>query len=139
MSKGIIKYCYRKRIKDRGIRWKERYHERSLRLKKRFKKSLGEGSYKRWEGHDYTTNSDYFIVVGPAVTKEFEKRFFAGIKKLPDDPKAKVYAPSGEYFVNIVSAYSHASDKWGVPFPKGVTNYSVNDLAGIDIPRHVKG
>ena len=139
MSKGIIKYSYRKRIKDRGIRWKERYHERSLRLKKRFKKSLGEGSYKRWEGHDYTTNSDYFIVVGPAVTKEFKKRFFAGIKKLPDDPKAKIYAPAGEYFTSSKAALSHASDKWAIPFPKEAPNYTVNDLANIEIPRHVKG
>ena len=128
-----------KRIKDRGIDWKEHYHERSQRLKDRFDKDLGPNCYKRWEGHDYTTNSDYFVVVGPALTKNLEKRFFSGIKKLPDNPKAKIYAPSGEYFSSLSSAFTHANEKWAVEYPRGVHNYTVNDLAGIDIPRHVKG
>jgi len=134
-----IKYAGRKRIKDRGIEWKEHYHERSQKLKERFERDLGQGSYKRWEGHDYTTNSDYFVVVGPALTKEGKKRFFSGVKKLPDDPKAPVYAPSGEYFSTIEAAFSHANDKWGIIFPKGVPHYTMEDLARIKIPRHVKG
>lgn len=136
---NVIKEAGRKRIKDRGINWKEKYHEKSIGLKKKFEKEIGNQAYMRWEGHDYTTNSDYFVVVGPAVTKELKKRYFAGIKKLPDDPKAKVYAPSGEYFSTIVGAYSHASDKWRVPFPKGVPYYDLSHLEGVDIPRHVKG
>ena len=134
-----IKYAGRKRIKDRGIEWKEHYHERSQKLKERFERDLGQGSYKRWEGHDYTTNSDYFVVVGPALTKEGKKRFFSGVKKLPDDPKAKIYAPSGEYFSTIEAAFSHANDKWGIIFPRDVPHYTMNDLARIKIPRHVKG
>jgi len=134
-----IKYAGRKRIKDRGIEWKEHYHERSQKLKERFERDLGKGSYKRWEGHDYTTNSDYFVVVGPALTKEGKKRFFSGVKKLPDDPKAKIYAPSGEYFSTIEAAFSHANDKWGIIFPRDVPHYTMNDLARIKIPRHVKG
>lgn len=133
------KYAGRKRIRDRGIEWKERYHERSFRLKKRFQKDIGPLSYMRWEGHDYTTDSDYFVIVGPSLTKEGHKRFFAGVKKLPDDPEAKVYAPSGEYFTSSVSAFSHAAEKWGVEFPKGAPNYSVDQLIPIEIPRHVKG
>lgn len=136
---SLNKIAYRKRIKDRGIKWEEAYHERSKGLKKKMDKELGPMAYIRWEGHDYSTNSDYFIVVGPAVTKDLKKRFFAGIKKLPDDPKAKVYAPSGEYFISSVAAFSHASEKWAIPFPKGAPNYTLNDLARIDIPRHVKG
>ena len=132
------KYAGRQRIKDRGIDWKEGYHERSMSLKKKFDKSL-PGAYKRWEGHDYTTDSDYFVVVGPAITQDGQKKFFSGIKKLPDDPKAKIYAPSGEYFSTSVGAYSHATDKWGVQFPKGTPNYSTSELANVDIPRHVKG
>ena len=93
----------------------------------------------RFEGHDYTTDSDYFIIVGPSLTREGRKAFFAGIKKYPDDPKSKVYAPSGEYFSNSVSAFSHASDKWGIQFPKNVPNYSVDQLVNIKIPRHIKG
>ena len=133
------KYAGRKRIKDRGIEWKQRYHQRSNRLKKRFEKDIGPMSYFRWEGHDYTTDSDYFIIVGPSLTKEGHKRFFSGIKKLPDDPKAKVYAPSGEYFTSSISAITHAGEKWAVPFPKGATNYSADQLLSVDIPRHVKG
>ncbi len=133
------KFAGRQRIKDRGIEWKPAYHERSMRLKERFEKDLGPLAYIRWEGHDYTTDSDYFIIVGPSLTKEGRKRFFSGIKKLPDDPKAKVYAPSGEYFTSSVSALSHASEKWGVPFPKGAPNYSEAQLMAIEIPRHVKG
>ena len=134
-----IKIAGPRRIKDRGIDWKEAYHKRSERLKERFEKDLGPLSYIRWQGHDYTTNSDYFVVVGPAVTKDLKKRFFAGIKKLPDDPKAKVYAPSGEYFSSIKGAFSHASDKWAVPIPRNSINYTLSHLAGIEIPRHVKG
>jgi len=134
-----VKLAYRKRIKDRGINWKEHYHERSQRLKIRFEKDIGPGSYVRWEGHDYTTNSDYFVIVGPSLTKDGKKKFFSGVKKLPEDPKAKVYAPSGEYFSTIVGAFSHASNKWAIPFPKGSPQYSVSDLMDIEIPRHVKG
>lgn len=135
----LHKFSGRQRIKDRGIEWKEHYHEKSQRLKKRFDKNLGPFSYIRWEGHDYTTNSDYFIIMGPSLTKEGRRRFFAGIKKLPDDPEAKVYAPAGEYFTSSTAALSHASDKWAIPFPKGAPNYTESQLMGIEIPRHVKG
>lgn len=133
------KQAGRQRIKDRGIKWEPRYHERSMRLKDRFEKDIGPLSYIRWEGHDYTTDSDYFVIVGPSLTREGRKRFFSGIKKLPDDPKAKVYAPSGEYFTSSKAAFSHASEKWAIPFPKEAPNYTVDQLMGIEIPRHVKG
>jgi len=135
------KTASRKRIRDRGIKWEYHYRDRSMPLKKRFDSDIGPGSYHRWEGHDYTTNGDYFIVVGPAITKNGQKRFFSGIKRLPPrhEKDRKIYAPSGKYFNSILSALSHASDMWGVPFPRGQTNYSVNDLIGIKIPRHVKG
>jgi len=129
----------RKRIKDRGIRWKEHYHERSLPLKKRFNKDIGPGSYYRWEGHDYTTDSDYFVVVGPAVQKHGQKSFFAGIKKYPPKwERKKVYAPSGKYFNNIMSALSHTSKMWGVTMPQNQQEYNTVDLANVKIPRHVK-
>lgn len=129
----------RKRIKDRGIEWKEHYGEKSVGLKKKFDEEIGPISYMRWEGHDYSTNGDYFIVVGPAITADEDKKFFSGIKRLPDDPTKTVYSPSGEYFENSHAAFSHASDKWGVPFPKGSPKYDHNVLMNIDIPRHVKG
>ena len=129
----------RKRIKDRGIKWVEHYGEKSDDLKKRFDDQVGPGAYMRWEGHDYTTDGNYFVVVGPAITEDESKRFFAGIKRLPDDHRKKVYSPSGEYFDDIHSAFSHASDKWGIKMPQGVPNYTTSQLANIKIPRHVKG
>lgn len=139
MPFNLLKYSGRKRIKDRGIMWEESYHDRSEPLKKRMDKLVGPGAYWRWEGHDYTTDSDYFVVVGPAVTRFGAKRFFAGIKKLPKDPEDKVFAPSGEYFMNLASALTHIGEKWGVKFPKMTKNYTVNDLKPINIPRHIKG
>jgi len=134
-----MKQAGRKRIKDRGITWEEKYQERSEKLKERFDSDIGPDVYLRWEGHDYTTDGDYFVVVGPALTKEGKKRFFSGIKRYP--PKwsdKKIYAPSGEYFTTIVSAISHASEKWGIPFPQNQPKYTLADLEGVDIPRHVK-
>lgn len=127
------------RIKDRGIKWEETYREKSDDLKVRFAKMIGPGAYYRWEGHDNWTDSDYFVVVGPAVTKNGKKKFFSGIKKLPKDPEKKHFAPSGEYFGNIHAALSHASEKWGIVFPKGQPNYREEILQPLDIPRHVKG
>ena len=128
-----------KRIKDRHIQWKEEYQEKSRPLKEKYDKVIGRGSYYRFEGHDYTTDSDYFIIVGPALTKEGKKQFFSGIKKLPPEwSEKKVYAPYGEYFSNINAALSHAGEKWGLPFPKNQFNYTIADLANVDIPRHVK-
>jgi len=138
LSKYIVKEAGRKRIRDRGITWKETYHDKSAPLKKRFDRELGPGAYYRWEGHDYTTDSDYFVVVGPAMTRELKKMFFSGVKKLPDDPRKTVYAPSGKYFTTISSALSHSSEKWGVPFPRNQQRYTVHDLARIRIPRHVR-
>lgn len=129
----------RKKIKDRGINWKEFYKEKSKSLKKRFDGDIGVGAYRRWEGHDYTTNSNYYVVVGPTIQKELGKCFFAGIKKIPADPDKKVYSPSGEYFTNIVSAYSYATDKWRVPFPKDQINFTKQQLETVNIPEHIKG
>ena len=108
-------------------------------MKKRFDRDIGPGAYRRYEGHDVTTNSDYYIVVGPTVEPDIGKCFFAGIKKLPRDKKKKVYSPDGEYFTNIASAYSHASNKWGVTFPAGQTNYTKQQLENVDVPEHIKG
>jgi len=131
-----------KRIKDRNIRWEEAYTERTKPLKERYSEKIGAGSFYRWEGHDYTTNSDYYVIVSPARTKELKKKYFAGIKKLPFDYKkesTKVYSPYGEYFNTIKSALSFVRERYGVTFPAGQTAYSVEHLLEVDIPRHVKG
>ena len=59
MSNKIIKTAGRRRIKDRGIQWKEKYHDRSINLKKRYDKEIGFKAYIRWEGHDYTTSANF--------------------------------------------------------------------------------
>lgn len=136
----LEKEAGRKRIRDRGINWQERYHEKSEGLKKRYDKNVGPGSYIRYEGHDYTTNSDYYVVIGPTIQSSLGKCFFAGIKKLPPkERRKKIYSPSGKYFVNIVSALSYASEKWGTPFPPNQYNYTKEFLAPIKIPEHIKG
>lgn len=66
-------------IKERGIKWEEAYEERSEPLKKRFEKQLGPGGYFRWAGYDTTTNSDYFVVVGPSIQHNIGPMFFAGV------------------------------------------------------------
>ena len=138
LKQAIEKTAGYKKIKDRGISWKEEYKEKSARLKDKFDKLVGPGSYHRWEGHDYTSNSEYYVVVGPAIHKTQGKSFFAGIKKLPKDPNKKVYSPYGVYFSSAMSALSYASNKWGVRMPVGQINYTREMLQSIEIPRHIK-
>lgn len=140
---NLNKIAGRKRIKDRGILWEETYRKRSAPLKERFEKEVGEGSYYRWEGHDYTTNSIYYVVVGPSFQEHMGKVFFAGIKKIPieeftKDPDTKTYSPYGEYFPTIKAALVHASQRWGVPIPKNQKPYDKNSLSNVDVPEHVK-
>ena len=134
----MIKLSGRRRIKDRGIRWKEHYGEKSIGLKKKFDAQL-PGAYFRWEGFDHETGHPYYVVVGPAISQRHGRSFFAGVKKMPKDPRKAAYSPSGKYFSSFRSALSHASDMWGITIPRNAGNYSKHDLLNIDIPRHVKG
>lgn len=128
-------------IKDRGIKWEEEYTDKSESMKKKFDKLIGPDAYVRYAGHDFTTDSDYYIVIGPTMHKSMGKSFFAGIKKLPPpaERKNKTYSPYGEYFKNSRAAHAHASEKWGVPMKKDITFYTQDDLASVDIPEHIKG
>lgn len=133
----------RKPIKDRGITWEEAYEERSLPLKKRFDRDIGPGAYHRWRGHDVTTNSEYFIIVGPSLQHGVGKMFFAGIKKVPieeldETGETKAYSPYGEYFPSIMAALSYANTRWAVPIPKNQANYTREQIAAVNIPEHVK-
>lgn len=132
-----IVFCGRRRLKDRGIKWQEHYGKKSSSVKKHFDKEL-PGSYFRWQGLDHESGHPYYVVVGPAISERQGKAFFAGVKKMPKDPRKKAYSPSGKYFSSLRSALSYAVDMWGVSFPKNAGNYSKNDLAIIDIPRHMK-
>jgi hypothetical protein len=128
----------RRRIKEKHINWKEHYGEKSIRVKKKFEHIL-PGSYFRWEGKDYESGHPYYVVVGPSESKRYGKAFFAGVKKMPKDPEAKVYSPSGKYFMSLSEALRHANDMWGTPLPKDRSNYSAKDLVGLEIPKHIKG
>lgn len=134
----IIVIAGRRRIKDRHIKWDEHYGARSEGVKKHLEKIL-PGSYFRWEGFDYETGHPYYVVVGPAISKRHGKSFFAGVKKMPTDPRKKSYSPSGKYFTSLQSALSHAHEMWGIIFPKNAGNYIKKDLLSINIPRHIKG
>jgi len=132
-----LKTSWGKPIKDRNIRWKESYGKRSKIVKKKFDKILPH-SYYRWEGHDYYSGHDYYVVVGPSISRRYGKCFFAGHKKLPLERHKKSYSPTGKYFSSLMSALRHAYDKWRTPIPKDAVNYLKNDLINIKIPRHVK-
>jgi hypothetical protein len=140
---NLNKLAGRKRIRDRGIRWEEIYRKRSKPQKEKFEKQIGPGSYYRWEGHDYTSNSIYYIVVGPSIQHNIGKMFFAGIKKIPieeftKDTDTKTYSPYGEYFPSIKAALIYASQRWGIPIPKNQVAYNKDSLVNADIPEHVK-
>lgn len=128
-------------IRERGILWEEEYKDKTENMKKKFDKLVGPDSYIRYAGHDYTTNSDYYIVVGPSTEKNLGKCFFAGIKKLPPpaEREGKTYSPYGEYFKTMRAAHVYASEKWGVPMKKNLTNYTQENLVNVDIPSHIKG
>ena len=128
----------RKRIKDRGIKWEEEYHEKSKAMKKKFEKML-PGGYFRWEGFDRTTGHPYYVVVGPAISERYGKTFFAGVKKMPKDPRKKAYSATGKYFPALRAALSHAAEMWGIKFPQNAGSYTKDDLAPLNIPRHMKG
>ncbi|KKN50661.1 hypothetical protein LCGC14_0630450 [marine sediment metagenome] len=134
----MIHIAGRKRIKDKGIRWIEYYSEKSESVKKKFEKIL-PGSYFRWVGKDYEDGVMRYVVVGPSVSRREGKSFFAGNKKMPRDPRKKAYSPSGKYFPSLRSAIAHAIEMWGVRMPNNAGHYTRNDLATIEIPKHVKG
>jgi len=128
----------RRRIKEKGIKWEEHYGEKSKDVKHKFE-SLLPGSYFRWVGKDYEDSCWRYVVVGPAVSKREGKAFFAGNKKMPTDPNKKAYSPSGKYFPTLRSAIAYAIEMWGVRMPDDAGQWTKEDLAGIEIPKHVKG
>lgn len=134
----IITSASKKRIKDRGINWKEFYHEKSRSLKKHFEEVL-PGSYFRWEGMDHTSGHPYYVVVGPSISQRYGKSFFAGIKRMPINRRKKAYSPTGKYFSSLKAALSHARKTWNVKMPQNAGNYNQNDLERVKIPRHMKG
>jgi len=114
-------------IKERGIRWKEAYGDKSAYLKEEFDKQVGPGSYFRWEGHDSTSGSDYYVVVTPGFSKKHGFHFFAALRKIPAN-----HGASGKKFKNQAAALHHAYETWRVPPPetKPHKQYINKDLQG---------
>jgi len=87
---------------------------------------------------DYTSGRPYYVVIAPSVSRRFGKAFFAGVKKMPRDPKKKAYAPTGKYFATLAAALRHAKEMWGTPWPDDAAQYNKQDLMAVEIPRHIK-
>lgn len=99
-------------IKERGIRWVEAYGDKSSVLKEEMEKQIGIGSYFRWEGHDVTTDTDYYVVVCPGYSKKKGYFFFAGLRKIPAE-----HGASGKKFTTQADALNYAMETWNVPRP----------------------
>jgi hypothetical protein len=125
-------------IRERGIRWAETYGDKSAYLKEQMDQQIGPGSYLRWEGHDVTTNTDYYVVLSPGFSKKKGYHFFAGLRKMPAD-----HGASGKKFRTQREAMSYARQMWRVPPPqvKPVKpgGYMLQDIMGKSIvlePQH---
>lgn len=116
-----------KPIRERGIKWVETYGEKSAYLKKEMEEQVGPGSYFRWEGHDTTTGTDYYVVVSPGYSKKKGYHFFAGLRKMPAD-----HGASGKKFPTQRLALGYAMDTWRVPPPeiKPGKPYVAQDITG---------
>jgi hypothetical protein len=127
-----------KPIRERGIRWAESYGDKSAYLKEQMDEQIGPGAYLRWEGHDNTTNTDYYVVVSPGFSKKKGYHFFAGLRKMPAD-----HGASGKKFRTQREAMAYARQMWRVlpPQVKPVKpgGYMVQDIMGKAIvlePQH---
>jgi hypothetical protein len=127
MGKPILNKTSGIPIKNRGIRWKESYGDKSAYLKEQFEKQVGPGSYFRWEGHDSTSGEDYYVVVTPGYSKKRGFHFFAGLRKIPAENGS-----SGKKFNSQMEALSYAMETWRVPKPETKPHkaYVDKDLKG---------
>jgi len=124
--------CFAKeKLKEKNIKWEESYTEKTLFLKEQFEEVVGKGSYFRFEGKDYDSGGEYYVIVGPARIHAPRAKFFAGVRKLP-----ATYPAGGQYFDSLDGAINYAHDTWGVPVPKDLKPYTSSSLH--DIAKRVK-
>jgi len=117
----------RKLKDDKKIRWKESYTEKTLYLKDQYEYAVGPHSYYRFEGKEISGPGEWYVVISPADTHEFEQKWFAGVRKLP-----AAWPAGGKKFDSLVDAFVYANDTWGVPKPKYLPHYTGRDLKGIE-------
>jgi hypothetical protein len=117
----------RKLKDDKKIRWTENYTDKSEYLQRMYNDIVGKNSYWRFEGEQLDGPGEWYVVISPAgVVGEHERKFFAGIRKLPDK-----WPAGGKKFDSLVDAFTYAADTWGVPKPHNLPRYSGQDLVGI--------
>jgi hypothetical protein len=116
----------REKLAEKDIKWKETYTDKTSFLKEQFEAVIGQGSYFRFEGEDYSSGDRYYCIIGPAKIKKPRAKFFAGVRKLP-----ATYSAGGKYFDSMDSAAKYAKDTWGVPTPSTLRPYNSAQLHGI--------
>jgi len=117
----------RKLKDDKKIKWTENYTDKSEYLKRMYNDIVGEKSYWRFEGKEVDGPGEWYVVVSPAgVYGEHERKWFAGVRKLPDK-----WPAGGKKFDSLIDAFTYAADTWGIPKPKSIPRYSGQDLIGI--------
>jgi hypothetical protein len=121
-----MKKIAREKLKEKDIKWKEAYTDKTLFLKNKFEDIIGEGSYFRFEGKSYEDGSEYYCILSPAKIHDPKEKWFAGVRKLP-----ATYSAGGKYFDSMDGAATYAFDTWGVPTPKNLKPYTAAHLYGI--------
>ena len=116
----------RKLKDDKRIKWTESYTEKTRFLKDMYHDIIGPKSYFRFEGKEIGGSDEWYVIVSPSGVKEHEKKWFAGIRKLPDK-----WPAGGKKFDSITDAFSYANDTWGVPHPKSLPHYTMTDLKNV--------
>jgi hypothetical protein len=113
----------RKLKDDKKIKWTESYTEKTRFLKDMYHDIIGPKSYYRFEGKEIGGSDQWYVIVSPSGVKEHEKKWFAGIRKLPDK-----WPAGGKKFDSITDAFAYANDTWGVPRPQSLPHYTMTDL-----------
>lgn len=121
-----MKSFAKEKLVTKNIQWKESYTEKTEFLKEQFEAVIGAGSYFRFEGKDYGSGDEYYVIIGPAKIHNPRAKFFAGVRKLP-----ATYSAGGKYFDSMDGAAVYARETWGVPTPGSLKPYTSASLYGI--------
>jgi hypothetical protein len=116
----------RKLKDDKKISWNESYTDKTQFLKDMYNDIIGPKSYYRFEGKEIGGSDEWNVVISPSGVKKHEKKWFAGVRKLPDS-----WPAGGKKFDSITDAFAYANETWGVPRPKSLPHYTMTDLKNV--------